>query len=201
MKNLFILSPIAIVVLAGCAGTGTVAPPKSNVIGLWATTNVKSGISYNQMDRLANPVVNEVFATVANGRHKTNDLATPDNDVMNLKNDINDFMVNVAGRSQATANVVTSVLIPDTMKADLSQSGNAAYLGYETNGATGGKFGGRALTDDVVDISLGIVFGNTVSALGLAADDGHEINTLTSDNVGSGGKHFTSTFPYLGTPQ
>jgi hypothetical protein len=38
------------------------------------------------------------------------------------------------------------------MIADLSKSGPASYLGVETNGATGGLFGGRALTDDVVDI-------------------------------------------------
>ena len=88
------------------------------------------------------------------------------------------------------------------MKADLSQSATtAAYLGVETGGVTGSKFGGRALTDDVVDISLGIVFGNTVSALGLAPDDGKEIPTLTSDNVDASGKHFKSTFPYLGDPQ
>ena len=201
MKKIAFASLISVVVLAGCAGSGTDTPATGNVIGLWATTGVKSGNVYTQMDRLANPVVNEVFATVANNRHKINDEASPDQDFHELKNDINDFMVNVAGRSQATANVVTAVLVPDTMKADLSKSGNAAYLGVETAGATGGLFGGRALGDDVVDISLGIVFGNTISALGLAPDDGNEIPTLTSDNVDAGGKHFKSTFPYLGDPQ
>ena len=33
-------------------------------------------------------------------------------------------------------------------------------------------------------LSLGIIFGNTVSALNLAPDDGAEIPSLTSDNVG-----------------
>lgn len=200
IRNLAFLSLAAVLGLAGCAGSNT-TPVTGNVIGLWATTGVKSGNVYAQRDRLANPVVNEVFATVANDRHKINDEAEPDQDFHELKNDINTFMTQVAGRSQATANVVTSVLVPDTMKADLSQSGPASYLGHETGGATGGTFGGRALTDDVVDISLGIVFGNTVSALGLAPDDGKEIPTLTSDNVDASGKHFTSTFPYLGAPQ
>lgn len=201
MKRIAFASILSAIVLAGCAGSGTSTPATGNVIGLWATTGVKSGNVYMQRDRLANPVVNEVFATVANNRHKINDEASPDQDFHELKNDINTFMTTVAGRSQATANVVTAVLVPDTMKADLSKSGPAAYLGVETGGATGSMFGGRALTDDVVDTSLGIVFGNTVSALGLAPDDGNEIPTLTSDNVGSGGKHFTSTFPYLGAPQ
>jgi len=150
---------------------------------------------------LARPVVNEVFATVANNRHKINDEATPSEDAANLANDIQSFMTAPAGRSAATTDVVKSVLIPDILKADFSQSGNAAYLGYETGGATGGKFGGRKLTDDVVDISLGVVFGNTISALGLAPDDGKEIATLTSDHVDSSGKHFSGTFPYLGAPR
>ncbi len=200
MKKLLIPSILASIVLAGCGGSNG-GPVTGTTIGLWATTSVKNGNVYTQMDRLANPVVNEVFGTVANDQHKVNDEVGPDQDSRFLKPEIDNFMVNVAGRSQATANVVTSVLVPDTMKADLSQTGNASYLGYETGGATGGKFGGRALTDDVVDISLGIVFGNTVSALGLAPDDGKEIPALTSDNVGSGGKHFKSTFPYLGDPQ
>lgn len=185
----------------GCSGGGndSLTPGK---IGLWTTTSVPSGGgNYIQKDRLANPVVNEVFATVANNRHKINDEAAPKDDSAELANDINTFMTQVAGRSQATADVVKAVLVPDVMIADLSQSGQAAYLGTQTGGATGGKFGGRKLTDDVVDISLGVVFGNTISALGLAPDDGKEITTLTSDNVGSGGKHFTGAFPYVGAPQ
>jgi Domain of unknown function (DUF4331) len=201
MKALALLIAISSINLLGCGGSGTSTPATGTTIGLWCTTNVKSGNVYIQRDRLANPVVNEVFATVANNRHKINDEATPDKDFLELKKDINDFMTNVAGRSQATSDVVTSVLIPDTMKANLTQSGSASYLGVETNGATGGTFGGRALTDDVVDISLGIVFGTTISALGLAPADGKQIPTLTSDNVGPGGKHFQGTFPYLGAPQ
>ena len=110
-------------------------------------------------------------------------------------------MRTTAGRSQATTDVVKAVLVPDVLVADLNQTDSAAYLGSETGGATGGKFGGRKLTDDVVDISLGVVFGKTVSALGLAPADGKDIPTLISDNVGSGGKHFTATFPYLGAPR
>jgi len=91
-------------------------------------------------------------------------------------------------------------LVPDVLKADLSKQGNATYLGVETGGATGGLFGGRALTDDVVDLSLGVVFGTTISDLGLAPADGNDIPTLTSDNVTSSGKHFKTVFPYLGNP-
>ena len=157
--------------------------------------------TFTQVDRLARPAVNEVFASVANNRHQINDQDSPVNDKTQLANDIQAFMVGTAGRSQAITNVVKSVLVPDVMTADLSQGGNAAYLGVETGGATGGTFGGRKLTDDVVDTSLGVIFGSTVPTLGLAPDDGKEIPTLTSDNVGDGAKHFTNTFPYLGAPK
>ena len=187
MKNLtYTLLAFSALALTGCGGSGD-------------KTNVSA--TYKQLDRLARPVVNEVFATVANNRHKVNDENNPTDDSGQLANDIQSFMVGTAGRSQATTDVVKAVLVPDVMIADLSQGGTGAYLGTETNGATGGKFGGRELTDDVVDTSLGVVFGGTVSALGLAPDDGKEIPTLTSDNVGSGGKHFTNSFPYLGAPQ
>ena len=105
-----------------------------------------------------------------------------------------------AGRSDAITNVVASVLVPDVMVADLSMGGNAAYLGVETGGATGSTFGGRALTDDVVDTSLSVIFGTTVSDLGLAPADNNEIPTLTSDNVGAGGHNFSNSFPYLEAP-
>jgi hypothetical protein len=177
---------LGLVVLAGC-GSGGGGGPRT----------------YSQVDRLARPAVNEVFATVANDRHKINDEIAPPQDPTQIANDIQSFMTGTAGRSQAITDVVKAVLVPDVMKANLSSSATtAAYLGVETNGATGSTFGGRAPADDVVDISLGVIFGNTVPALGLAPDDGKEIPTLTSDNVGPGAKHFSSgSFPYLGAPR
>ena len=177
---------LALSALAGCEGSGKTNGPKT----------------YTQMDRLARPAVNEVFATIANNRHQVNDTDNPTDDASMLGADISTFMTHTAGRSAAITNVVKAVLTPDMMVADLSQnSTSAAYLGVETGGATGSKFGGRALTDDVVDTSLGVIFGNTIPALGLAPDDGKEIAALTTDNVGPGAKHFSAAFPYLGPPQ
>lgn len=183
--------------LLSLAGLGSVA--------LFAGCNGNSNNNnarFTQQDRLARPVVNEVLATFANNRHRVNNLATPQQDPTQLKNDIDAFLTHPQHpRSAAIRNVITSVLVPDVMVADLSQNlTTASYLGSETNGATGSRFGGRALTDDVVDISLGIVFGNTVPTLGLAPDDGLEIPGLTSDNTGIS---FTpsNTFPYLVAPR
>ncbi len=108
-------------------------------------------------------------------------------------------MKHVAGRSKQITGVVDAVLGLNELAADVSQSGPAAYLGVETGGATGSKWGGRGLTDDIVNISLGAVFGNTIPALGLAPDDGKENNCLTNEHVssGQGGQQTQSTFPYL----
>ena len=177
---------LAAIALAGCSGSGD---------GGGGTK------TYTQVDRLARPAVNEVFATVANNRHQTNDQDNPTDDHAQLSNDIQTFMTGTAGRSQAITDVTKAVLVPDVMVADLSSGTKAAYLGVETGGATGGTFGGRDLHDDVVDTSLGVIFGDTVPKLGLAPDDGKEIPALTTDNVGFGAKHFSSAFPYLGAPQ
>lgn len=181
--------------IVGCGGSGS----SSNNGGGGTTATLAT---FTQVDRLGRPAVNEVFATVANDRHAINDTDSPTNDINELANDIQTFMTTTAGRSQAITSVVKSVLVPDLLVADLSQTGvNAAYLGVETGGATGSKFGGRALTDDIVTTSLGIIFGPTIPALKLAPDDGKEIPALETDNVTDAGKHFTSTFPYLGAPQ
>jgi hypothetical protein len=175
---------LAAIALVGCNGSSSNGPQ-----------------TFTQVDRLGRPAVNEVFATVANNRHQINDQDNPTDDRNQLANDIQSFMTGTAGRSQAITDVTKAVLVPDVLVADLSKPGPAAYLGVETGGATGSTFGGRKLTDDVVDTSLGVIFGNTVPALGLAPDDGKEIPALTSDNVGPGAKHFQATFPYLGPPQ
>lgn len=173
------------------------------VIRMWCTVSVPSGppnFRYVQQERLARPVINEVFATVSDGRHSANNKINPTQDATELDKDVESFLTFPAGRSPAIRQVIRSVVIPDVMVADLSSPDQASYLGVETGGATGGRFGGRALLDDVADLSLGVVFGNTIPALGLAPDDGAEIPALTTDNVDASAKHFLDVFPYLGEP-
>ena len=194
MKNIWKISGALSVVavgLAGCGGGGG--------------NNNNGPTTFTQQERLARPVVNEVLATVAKRRHRINNTDNPTDDAGQLKGDIEGFMKFPAGRSDAITKAVSSVLVPDVMTADLSQTGPAAYLGVETGGATGGKFGGRKLTDDVVDTSLGIIFGPTITdapgGLGLVPDDKNEKPALTSDNVDSSGHNYSASFPYLQAPR
>lgn len=217
MKSIYKLSTLAAVVAvvgAGCGGGGSNGSAGGGTTGGGTTGGGTTGggttggtpasnLTYFQKERLARPVVNEVFATVAGNRHLINDTINPTQDPSQLAGDIRSFMTFPAGRSKAITDVVTSVLVPDVMVADLSQTGEAAYLGVETGGATSAtksKFGGRKLQDDVVDMSFGIIFGNTIPALGLAPDDGKEIPSLTKDNVGPS-KAYLNTFPYLPAPR
>src|SRR5436305_1584881 len=125
------------VMAAGCFGNGTTGVSgggASNMVGLWTTTSTPSGGTWVQSDRLARPVSNEVFATVANNRHAVNDHDNPTDDKAELGSDIQTFMDTVFGavgkkRSQATVDALKSILAPDMMMADLSQGGSAAYLG------------------------------------------------------------------------
>lgn len=191
MKTIFKLSVAAgltVVAAAGCSGGGNGGGGNGPV-------------SYTQQDRLARPVVNEVLATFANRRHYINDTDNPTDDPAQLKKDIESFLTFPAGRSRAIKDTIESVLVPDVMIADLSKPGPAAYLGVETGGKTGSLFGGRKLTDDVVDTSLAVVFGNAIPAITGVPDDGKEIPSLTSDHVGPGGKRYKAVFPYLGDPR
>jgi hypothetical protein len=184
-------------------------PP--GVIRLWETTSLFKGapdFEYAQFDRLARPVANEALATVTDRRHEHNDHDNPTDDHKpnGLIRDIDSFLQFPAGRSPEIRGVITSILVPDVMVADLSQFDHASYLGYEVSQAlSGGKkssFGGRALTDDVIDISLGVIFGDTIPKLGLAPDDRAELPSFATDNVGYdvAVKHTLAVFPYVGTP-
>ena len=182
-----------------------VAQGQSSLVHLWATASnasrqrIGGKVAYDQVELLSRPAVKELFEPFAD--HARTNVSQPYND-SHIKNAIAYFMANVAGRSAAITNVVTSVLYPNELAADLSQAGSAAYLGVETGGATGSKFGGRGLTDDVIDTSLGVVFGGTVPALGLTPDDGKENYCLSNEHVvsGQGGRQTQTGFPYVTAP-
>ena len=217
--------------LAACGGgsSGPITPPGNNNNGGGGPATLLGSGPFKQLDRLNRPAVNELYATFA--EHQANNTNTPNDDAALIGPQIVTFTTTVGGRSTAIANVLKAVLTPDVQIADMSGTSDSCigkapgtcnnYLGIETGGATqlpkGLKpFGGRALTDDVVDISLGATFGNTIPALGLAPDDNNESDgradssfpsghrpNLTSDGVTwqSAPKHFTATFPYVGAPQ
>lgn len=232
MKLIFsrftLVAACAALALAACNNNNaTPAPFITPTTGPTSQPTSGPGKTYMQLDRLSRPAVNEVFATFQ--EHQQNNVATPNDDAKTIGPDIYNFTTTVAGRSPDIANVLVAVLVPDVQIADMNGTSQSClgvplgtcnnYLGIETGGVTQAPaglkpFGGRALTDDVVDISLSAIFGSVIPALKLAPDDGNELDgradpsyksgyrpNLTTDNVSAADKHFTTTFPYLGTPR
>lgn len=156
------------------------------------------GAGYAQIERLGRPLVKTIFESFEG--HNRSNRSAPAGDPA-LADAVESFTATAAGRSAQTAAALKALLTPDELLADLSQRGvKASYLGVETRGATGSRFGGRAPIDDVSDITLGAVFGNALAAWRLAPDDGHATPCLTTDNVGPERHHVGVTFPYLGAP-
>jgi Domain of unknown function (DUF4331) len=185
----------AALVASGCNGSSNATP---------TVRPSGAAVQYTQIERLARPAIKE--ATQMFAQHDDTNRNSPVQQPLSsqsLYQAIGTFVTQVAGRRADYATTIQSVLIPDEIAVDLSQSTTkAAYLGVETKGATGSAYGGRALTDDVIDIDLGVIFGTTLSDLGLLTPDGKQSPCLTTDNVAvdPGLKHFTTVFPFVGNP-
>jgi len=149
-------------------------------------------VVYTQVEQLGKPLVSEV--TILKERHDLYDRTMPYN-TEEFRPETEAFIVEVGARPPEFAAAVAAALYPDVLNVDTSK--DPATAGYLSNALAGG-FGGRKLTDDVVDISLTAVFSYL---LGL---EGHSCAPfelpLCTDNVGANDKPFTSTFPYLAPP-
>lgn len=214
--------------IAAAAGLSlTVFSSCSNDPTLTNSSTTGTLLVFRQIDRVGEPGLTELFSPYS--RHDASNRANVSADATAMATDINTFVTgSYAGRSAVISAFLQNLLTPDVLLIDTSKSGDASYLGVETNGQIvdscngprngNGLFGGRGLNEDVVDATLGLVWGNTVPTIaagsnvpnssGAIADDGNEKDgragrpNLTTDNVGCGGKHFTfAQFPYLGAPR
>jgi hypothetical protein len=160
-------------------------------IGVWITTSMKTPRlqdgNFAQIERLAVPALNELFMNFQS--HNVSNLQTPTKDASNQSQFIDSFITAI-GRPVDIANAVISVAIPDVIQADLSKP-TGTYFGTQLNS----DFGGRRPKDDVIDVTLSVVFGSAVTGETMG-----EIPALTTDNVGPNNANFLSSFPYLGTP-
>lgn len=198
MKN-YILSLAALgtlgLALAGCnssSQTSTPLPPPTS-----------SPQQYVQIELLSRPAVKEVFERFVD--HQITNSVEPYAD-STLQSSIvgftNALRPPVASLGTNYGAALGSILYPNTYAVDLTQSGKASYLGVETGGATGGKFGGRDPGDNVIDISLGALFGKTLSALGVQPADNQDNNCLISQNVKQAPAQVAgTTFPYMPAPR
>jgi hypothetical protein len=197
MRSRYTLGLVALAlagaIAGGCSSNSSALTPVGSQVSAGARAG--TGVAYKQIELLSRPAVKEAFELYED--HNKTNRSEPYADPV-LQEQIKSFWLMLRGKTWAET--LQAVLYPNVMKADLSQNvKKAAYLGYETGGATGSKFGGRALDDDIIDISLGAIFGNTLSALGLIPDDHKEAPCLTTDNVAYD-KSNTTAFPYIQAP-
>jgi hypothetical protein len=154
---------------------------------------VQTTRTYNQVQRLGNPLVSEVFLTKRD--HPFHGSIGPADDVASFAGSLKGFVA--AFRPQATTlqNTLAAVLLPDMLIVQTDKSASTA--GWLTWALANG-YGGRKLTDDVVDTGLSAVFSDLLDATQFVCKPG--ALPLCTDNIGSHST-FTSTFPYLAAPR
>lgn len=170
---------LLLAVLIACTEGDTTAPTDAKL--------------YDQVQRLGNPLVSEVF--LAKRSHPQHGVTGPADDVAMIGDELKGFVLNVAGRSQTLANTLAAVLLPDMLIVQTDKA--AATAGWLTwLPQLGNGWGGRKLTDDVVDLGLLALFGDP---FGIDPAGAVGKQALTTDNVGSDSS-FLTTFPYVGSP-
>jgi len=146
---------------------------------------------YDQTDFLGNPLVSEV--TIVKANHDAYNKTQPYN-TATFRPQTEAFVTSF-GRPQALATVLGSVLYPDMIVVDASKNANTAgWLSW----ALANGWGGRKLTDDVVDVALSAVFSSLLNPTGAFCAPFQL--PLCTDNVGSNDAAFSTTFPYLAAP-
>jgi hypothetical protein len=141
-----------------------------------------------QVERLGNPLVSEVM--LAKRNHAFHNAGNPSTDMTNHSAEVRGFITGVAGRDATVANTLISVLLPDMLIVQTNKPGASA--GWLTWALADG-YGGRKLTDDVVDAGLKALFGDLLSKNNVTV-------ALTTDNINANDSQFSASFPYLASP-
>jgi hypothetical protein len=172
--------------------------------GACSDDNNNSGVgpgknqTYNQVQRLGNPLISEVLLDKRS--HPTHGSTGPDQDAALIGPEIFSHLVKnspttLAGRDSAYVGVLASVLLPDMLIVQTDKDpSTASWLNWVGVGPLANGWGGRKLSDDVVDLALLAVFGDP-----FGLDPSHTTPSLTSDHVASDSP-FLASFPYLAPP-
>jgi hypothetical protein len=172
----------ALTLAAACSDDNDTTGPSSN-----------STRTYNQVQRLGNPLVSEVF--LAKKDHGFHGSIGPDADAAAFGATVKGFAA--AFRPQATTlqNTLASVLLPDMLIVQTDKAtSTAGWLSW----ALSNGWGGRKLTDDVVDVGLTGIFSDLLDPTQFVCKP--FTLPLCTDNVGSHST-FTTAFPYLAVPK
>ena len=146
---------------------------------------------YEQVEFLGNPLVSEV--TIVKANHEQYNRTQPYN-TATFRPQTEAFVTSF-NRPQALATVLGSVLYPDVLVVDATKSpATAGWLSW----ALANGYGGRKLTDDVVDLGLSAIFSSFLNPTNAYCAPFQL--PLCTDNVSANDVAFSSTFPYLAAP-
>ena len=183
---------VALLTLGACSDT-----PKQDVMGLDITQSDfddegDDDTVYDQVEFLGNPLVSEV--TIVKANHDAYNRTQPYNSATFGPQSLA-FINAFRGGQPVVANTLGAVLYPDMLIVESSR--NPATSGW-LSWALAAGWGGRNLSDDVVDAGLSAIFGKIVTATGAFCDN--FTLPLCTDNVGVNDKAFSNSFPYLAAP-
>jgi hypothetical protein len=149
--------------------------------------------TYNQVQRLGNPLVSEVFLLKRD--HAFHGSSDPADDVANFSAKVKGFVGAFRPNATTLQTTLAAVLLPDVLIVQTDKAPNTAgWLSW----ALANGYGGRKLADDVVDTGLSGVFSDLLDPTQAVCKPG--ALPLCTDNVASHGA-FTTTFPYLAAPK
>jgi hypothetical protein len=141
--------------------------------------------TFTQIERLGNPLVSEVF--LAKRSHGFHNVGMPSTDVARHSVELKAFVATVAGRNATVQNTLAAVLLPDMLIVQTDKAGASA--GWLTWALANG-YGGRKLSDDVVNAGSAAIFGSLL-------DPNNVSPGLTDQHVPANDKPFLTAFPYL----
>lgn len=208
MKNSIIgLAALGALVLglAACNGGSATSVPVLGSSGFATplpTNPTTSTGSYVQIELLSRPAVKEALENFNDHKltNKVEPYAGSPADPLYAEIKAIENTVRPPNASLGTdyGAALQTILYPNEIAVNLASADKASYLGVETGGVTGGTFGGRDISDNVIDISLGALFGNTLSALKVQKDDGEENACISQQNTPQRASQAKiASFPYL----
>ncbi|MGC1306031.1 MAG: DUF4331 domain-containing protein [Phormidesmis sp.] len=175
--------------LAGDSGATT--------FDVWQTISTGSGKTFNQVERLARPAVNEGLV-VTNDFLNTLNAVTPAFEASALAGEepaasaagpiVGEVTrtLKALGNDDARTNALIGAFLPDVMRIDTT-----APTGYGSAlNAKGSPIGGRLLKDDVVDITLSVLTNGAIASDNVSYEG-------TPGNPAQGHDPLISDFPYL----
>jgi hypothetical protein len=185
----------AMLALSACSDTtqkDLTGPNASQVVAVDADDEGDDNAVYEQVEFLGNPLVSEVTIVKANhdAYNRTQPYNTAEFGPQSLA-----FINAFRGGQPVVANTLGAVLYPDMLIVESSR--NPATSGW-LSWALANGWGGRNLSDDVVDAGLSAIFGKIITATGAYCDNG--ALPLCTDNVPANDKAFSGSFPYLASP-